>query len=297
VVPQEEANVTKTAVLVVGAGDVGMRAAGVLAQKGHEVVALRRSAGEAPSGVTLLQADITDPTSLQALAAYRFDYVVVTTAAGSRDEEVYRRVYVDGLRNVIAQLQQQSQPPARLVLASSTSVYAQSAGEWVDETSVTEPADFSGRIQLEAERIARDSGIAATVIRFGGIYGPGRERLIRQVQARDFCAPQPPSYSNRIHCDDAARLLAFTVMRAIAGDALAPCYIGVDDEPAPLFEVLSYIAGQLGIVAMHGATASTRGSKRCSNALIRRAGFVFHYPNYRIGYGAMLDASRAASVS
>lgn len=279
---------TKAAVLVVGAGDVGMRAAGLMAQAGLQVVALRRSASEVPAGVTLLQADITDAASLQALAAYRFDYVVVTTAAGSRDEAVYRAVYVDGLHNVLTQLQQQSPPVKRLVLASSTAVYGQKNGEWVDESSVTEPAEFSGRIQLEAEQLARASGIATTVIRFGGIYGPGREWLIRQVKNAEFCAPHPPTYTNRIHRDDAARLLAFVITRALQDKELEGCYIGVDDETAPLFEVQSYLAGLLGVTHRPGTAASGRGSKRCKNVLIRSAGFTFHYPNYRIGYGAML---------
>lgn len=280
-------------VLVVGAGDVGLLVAQKLAQSGMAVVAVRRSEVVMPKGVTLLRADITDAVSLQALADYRFDYVVVTTAAGSRDETIYRRVYVDGLRNVLAQVAQQVIPAQRIVLASSTGVYGQSGGEWVDETSPAEPAEFSGRIQLEAEQLARDSGIATTVVRLGGIYGPGRERLIRQVKASEFCAQEPPHYTNRIFRDDAARLLAFVVTRAQQGHELADCYIGVDNEPAPLWDVQAYLAGKLNIMMRTGTEVPARGSKRCRNALILRTGFKFHYPNYRIGYGAMLEQREA----
>lgn len=275
-------------ILVVGAGDVGLLAAQKLAQSGFDVVALRRSLVDMPKGVTLLRADITDADSLLALADYRFDYVVVTTAAGSRDETIYRRVYVDGLRNVLAQLAKQAVPLQRIVLASSTGVYGQSQGEWVDETSATEPAEFSGRIQLEAEQVARDTGVATTVVRLGGIYGPGRERLIRQVRAGEFCAQEPPHYTNRIFRDDAARLLAFLVTRAQQELDIADCYIGVDSEPATLYEVQAYLAAKMGIIMRAGSEAPGRGSKRCRNALILRTGFKFHYPNYRIGYGAML---------
>lgn len=276
-------------VLVVGAGDVGLLAAQKLAQSGFEVVALRRSQVDMPKGVTLLQADITDADSLLPLADYRFNYVVVSTAAGSRDETIYRRVYVDGLRNVLAQLAKQVIPVQHIVLASSTGVYGQSQGEWVDETSVTEPAEFSGRIQLEAEQLARDSGIATTAVRFGGIYGPGRERLIRQVMAHEFCAQEPAHYTNRIFRDDAARLLAFLVSRAQQEQELADCYIGVDSEPATLYEVQAYLAAKMGIIIRAGTEVPARGSKRCRNALILRTGFKFHYPNYRIGYGALLE--------
>jgi len=287
--------VKQSKVLVVGAGDVGLLAAQKLAQSGMEVVALRRSDVEMPKGVKLLQADITDADSLQSLADYRFDYVVVTTAAGSRDETIYRNVYVDGLRNVLAQLAKQAMPVQRIVLASSTGVYGQSDGEWVDESSATEPAEFSGRIQLEAEALARDSGIATTVVRLGGIYGPGRERLIRQVKAGEFCAQEPAHYTNRIFRDDAARLLAFIVTRAQQDQELADCYIGVDNEPATLYEVQAYLAAQLGIIMRSGTEVPARGSKRCRNALILRTGFKFHYPNYRIGYGAILKQQKGAS--
>jgi len=286
---EEEQQVKQNTVLVVGAGDVGLLAAQKLAQSGMAVVALRRSHVEAPKGVTLLQADITDAASLQPLADYRFDYIVVTTAAGSRDETVYRSVYVDGLRNVLAQVIKQSMPIQRIVLASSTGVYGQSAGEWVDETSATEPAEFSGRIQLEAEQLARDSGIATTAVRLGGIYGPGRERLIRQVKASEFCAQEPPHYTNRIFRDDAARLLAFIVTRTQQDQEVADCYIGVDNEPAPLWDVQAYLAGKMGIMMRTGIEVPARGSKRCRNALILRTGFKFHYQNYRIGYGALLE--------
>jgi len=281
--------VKQSTVLVVGAGDVGLLAAQKLAQSGMAVVALRRSRVDMPKGVTLLQADITDADSLRALADYRFDYVVVTTAAGSRDETIYRRVYVDGLRNVLTQLVRQATPLQRIVLASSTGVYGQSQGEWVDETSVTEPAEFSGRIQLEAEQLARDTGVATTAVRLGGIYGPGRERLIRQVEAGEFCAQEPAHYTNRIYRDDAARLLAFIVTRAQQELELADCYIGVDNEPSTLYEVQAYLAAKLGIMIRAGNDAPARGSKRCRNALLLRTGFKFHYPNYRIGYGALLE--------
>jgi nucleoside-diphosphate-sugar epimerase len=286
--------VKQNRVLVVGAGDVGLLAAQKLAQTGFDVVALRRSEVTMPKGVTLLRADITDADSLRSLADYRFDYVVVTTAAGSRDETIYRRVYVDGLQNVLAQLAKQIIPVQRIVLASSTGVYGQSHGEWVDETSPTEPAEFSGRIQLEAEQLAHDSGIASTVVRLGGIYGPGRERLIRQVKALEFCAQEPAHYTNRIYRDDAARLLAFIVARAQQEQELAACYIGVDSEPTTLYEVQAYLAAKMGIIMRAGTQVPPRGSKRCRNALILRTGFKFHYPNFRIGYGAIMEQRERA---
>src|SRR5256886_16983899 len=81
-----------------------------------------------------------------------------------------RAVYVDGLRNVLSRLR----APRRFLYVSSTSVYGQRDGEEVDETSATEPVEESGRVVLEAESVLRSVCPEAVVLRFAGIYGPGR---------------------------------------------------------------------------------------------------------------------------
>ena len=122
-----------------------------------------------------------------------------------------------------------------------------------------------------------------------GIYGPGRTRLIEQVRSGLHVPESPEQYTNRIHRDDAAGLLAHLLLQADKGELLAPCYLGVDDEPAPLYEVATWLAEQLGVSLLEeGATANRLGSKRCSNALARESGWVPQYPSYREGYSSML---------
>ncbi len=175
---QREAPVNGADILIAGCGDVGGALAERLRDAGHRVVGLRRRAGLLPAGIEPLAADLGEPATLAPLGERHFDIVVVTSAAGRFDEAHYRRIYVDGLANLLGAL---GGKPS-VLLASSTGVYHQHHGEWVDEDSPTEPRGFSGRILLEAEALLRERAAQrATVIRFGGIYGPGRERLLREV--------------------------------------------------------------------------------------------------------------------
>jgi nucleoside-diphosphate-sugar epimerase len=214
---------------------------------------------------------------------------VYCAAATAADEAGYRAAYVDGLRRVLDWLAQHGQTPRRLLFVSSSSVYAQQAGEWIDERSPAEATGFSGRIMREAEQLALHSGIAASVVRLTGIYGPGRQWLLNQVRQGYRVASEPPLYGNRIHVDDAAGLLAFLLQADARGLVLEDCYLGVDDAPAPLHEVVAWLRGQLGV--SHWAEQSSvrrAGSKRCSNARARALGWTPEYPSYREGYAAVL---------
>ncbi|RPJ26798.1 MAG: NAD-dependent epimerase/dehydratase family protein, partial [Planctomycetaceae bacterium] len=194
-------------VLIAGCGYVGTALGVRLAGAGHTVWGLRRSAEGLPPGICLFVSDLSPPETLQtlppALAA-----VFYTAAPNGVDDAAYRAIYVDGLRYVLEALVRQHQSPQRVLLTSSTAVYAQSGGEWVDETSPTEPQHFTGRRVLEGERMLLDGPFPATVLRLGGIYGPGRTSLIERVrQGLAACREGPPLYTNRIHRDDCAGAL------------------------------------------------------------------------------------------
>ena len=280
-------------ILIAGCGDVGGLLAERLRDAGHRVAGLRRRAGLLPAGIEPLAADLGEPATLAALRERHFDIVVVTSAAGRFDEDHYRRVYVEGLANLFGVLR--GEP--HVLLSSSTAVYHQCNGEWVDEDSPTEPHGFSGRILLQAEALLRERAAhRATVLRFGGIYGPGRERLLREVAAGIGCAREPVRYTNRIHREDCAGILQFLVGRLLRGQALAPLYLGVDSEPAPMWEVRHWIAAELGVVlddAAGGAQGGRApGSKRCSNRRLLEAGYALRYPDFRAGYAPLIRPLR-----
>lgn len=274
-------------ILIIGCGDVGGRLAVALAAAGHEVHGLRRSVVALP-GVRPLQGDVTLPSSLQFPAD--LDYVFVLLAPGAGGEQSYRAVYYEGTRNVLAALG--GQRPRRLFWISSSSVYAQDDGSQVDEASPATGVSAAARVLLDSEALARESGWPATIVRFSGLYGPGRLRLLRWVESGRPVQADPVSWSNRIHSEDGAGLLAFLMERDLAGDSLDALYLGTDSEPSPQHEVLDWIAGQLGLPPLAKEHRPGAGSnKRLSNALVLALGYCFRFPHYRAGYADVIASA------
>ena len=275
--------------LIVGCGDVGSRLARQLLAQGWQVSGLRRSVGQLPAGVRPIAADLADRRQPDAWPERAPDYLVYCVAASQHDEAGYQAAYVEGLRHVLGWLERSGQQPRRLLFVSSSSVYAQQDGEWIDETASTAPEGYSGKVMLDAERLALESGIPASIVRLTGIYGPGREWLLSQVRQGYRVAEEPPLYGNRIHAEDAASLLAHLLQADAQGVALDDCYIGVDDDPAPLADVVAWLRGYLGVTEWSDEQRVRRtGSKRCSNARARALGWVPQYPSYKEGYAAIL---------
>ncbi|MCX7081473.1 MAG: NAD-dependent epimerase/dehydratase family protein, partial [Pseudomonas sp.] len=193
-------------VLIAGCGDVGSRFATQLLVENWLVYGLRRNISRLPAGVVGVAGDLFNEQCPADWPTAKVDYLVYCAAATEHDEAGYRAAYVEGLQHVLGWLKQCGQQPKRLLFVSSSSVYGQQTGEWIDESSPTEANGYSGRLMLEAEQVALHSGIPASLVRLTGIYGPGREWLLTQVRQGYRVAIDPPLYGNRIHVDDAAGL-------------------------------------------------------------------------------------------
>lgn len=294
-------------VLLAGCGDLGTEAGLRFAAAGHRVVGWRRSPAKLPAAIEGAAADLSSgelpPVPSDTTA------VVVAIAADSPTESAYRAAYVEGLANVLDAVLSSPAPVRRVLFVSSTAVYGDADGGWIDEGTTPEPAGFSGRIIREAEELLASrlhgTGIAPVVLRLGGIYGPGRTRLIDQVRSGAAVIPAESRFTNRIHRDDAA---AAIVRLCTMSGTPGPLYLGVDNEPAELGEVLRFLAAELGLPQPPSrmADSGTRtggttggepsqargpmrgGNKRCSNALLRGTGFEFTYPSFREGYRDIL---------
>lgn len=276
-------------VLIAGCGDIGSRLAAQLLPRQWTVYGLRRTIAHLPEGVIGVAGDLFQAQVPADWPATDLDYLVYCATPTERDEAGYRAAYIEGLQHVLVWLGQHGQRPKRIVFVSSSSVYGQQHGEWVDETSPTDASGFSGKVMLEAEQVALQSGFPATVVRLTGIYGPGRSDLANRVRQGYSVAVEPPLYANRIHADDAAGLLAHLLEADSRAIALEDCYIGVDDAPAPLAEVVDWMRGFLGVTEWADNSALRRsGSKRCSNARAKALGWVPRYATYREGYEALL---------
>jgi nucleoside-diphosphate-sugar epimerase len=274
-------------VFIAGAGYVGTVAAGLLAQAGHTVDLGRRTPDGAPRSHAM---DVLLPGTYPP-ALREAECVVYCVSADGFTPESYRAAYVDGLARVIGAAAQGA--TRRLIFVSSTGVYGQDDGSVVDEAAPAVPRGFSGQLILEGEALLAAAPFAATAIRFSGIYGPGRERLIRMVRSRTpVSARTRAAITNRIHRDDCARALVH-----LAGlPAVAPLYLGSDEAPTPMGEILDWIAARLGVEppppGEDAAEAPQRGgNKRISSARLRGEGFRFLYPTYREGFAAILAAS------
>lgn len=274
-------------ILIAGCGYVGTALGELLLKRGHEVWGLRRDPSALPNSFNKVAADLAQRATLHALPS-GVDYVVYCASAGEASDSAYQRAYVSGLENVLDALH--GQALRRVFFTSSTAVYAQSDGAWVDETSETSPVHFSGRRTLEAEGVLRSSGVPATVLRCAGIYGPGRTRLIDTV--RQGTASLSSRFTNRIHRDD----IAGTVLHLMERDLDLPLLLLADDEPAPQREVTLFLAAELGVPVPQPPAApvdpaARGGDKRCKNDLLKSTGYALRYPTYRDGYRAMLRAT------
>lgn len=275
------------AVLIAGCGDVGIRAGLALAAAGRRVYGLRRSTAALPAPLQPLSADLTVAASLRELPDDIVE-VLFLPAPGQRDEAAYRNLFVDGLAHLLDALGRRT-AVRRLIFVSSSAVYGEHGGAWVDEQTICTPLAFNGRLLLAAEgRLAGVPG--AVVARCSGIYGPGRTRVLDQVidgSARR--AAGIAEFSNRIHVDDAAAVL----VHLLGLEVVLPCYVVSDDHPAPLADVQDWIADQLGLPRpapgpAHNARAV--GNKRLANARLRASGYRLSFPDFQAGYAPLLRA-------
>ncbi|QCU90730.1 NAD-dependent epimerase/dehydratase family protein [Thiomicrorhabdus sediminis] len=276
-------------VLIVGCGDLGCRLGTKLAESGHSVYGLRRQADLIPEPIQAIQANLSVPiTNLPD----KLDYVYYIVSAGKYKDPAYYQAYVLGVKNTLQALK--SQKIKRFFFVSSTSVFGQEDGEFVNELSPTiENGGFSTKRLLEGETLVNESRFPSTIIRFGGIYGPGRTHLIDLVmEGKVHC--MEGVWSNRIHTEDCVGILnhLFELNEADANQ-VDDLYIGVDDTPTLSCEVYDWLAEQLSVpdvehIEPKESSRQMRSNKRLSNARVRASGYDFIYPSYEDGYRELI---------
>ena len=277
-------------VLIAGCGYVGTALGKRLLVDGHRVWGLRRNVHLLPSRIQPIMADLSRPETLHALPS-SLDYLFYVAAADETTEASYQTTYIEGIRNLLRSLEEQNIHPRRGFFTSSTAVYAQQEGEWIDEDSPAEPSHFTGARLLQAERLLRESIFPWTVARLSGIYGPGRTRLVEEVrQGRFTPTTSLKYYTNRIHQEDCAGVLRH-LMGLHAPDGL---YLGTDHEPARLCDIADWLVQELDLEPilktdpLPAPENRFRTNKRCSNARLVASGYRFRFPTFREGYSALL---------
>lgn len=293
-------------VLIVGCGYVGLPLGKELAAHGHEVFGLRRSAaGEnelAAAGLKPLIADITRPAELHALPA-PFDWVVNTVSSTRGGVEDYEQIYRQGMQHLVDWLA----PTAlkKFVYTGSTSVYGQTDGTVVKETTPTEPESPTSRILVRAEQVlleaARARKFPAVILRVAGIYGPERGHLFLQyLRDEARLTGKGERILNMIHRDDLVTALVAALKSGRAGEI----YNVSDDEPVAQIHFLRWLSETLGkwmppSVPEAEAAARKRGvtNKRVSNRRLRmELGVQLKYPTFRQGYTAEITRLERAGL-
>lgn len=282
--------------LIVGCGDVGCRLALRLQARGIAVTGVVRSPSSAVAlgrlGITPLTADLDADVIADLPAADWLFHFAPPPDKGDSDPR---------LVGVLAAL---SAPPARIVYLSTSAVYGDCEGRWIDETESLKPKSARGRRRLDAERstlaYAREHGIAAMILRVPGIYGPGRLPLQRLTAGAPLVQRDQSPYTNRIHADDLAAAALRVAELGVDGEA----YNVSDGQPTTMTDYFLRCAALLGVppppeqpLAEAIRTMSPmlksflEESKRLSNRrLVETLGWRPQYPSLDSGLPASLDA-------
>jgi nucleoside-diphosphate-sugar epimerase len=273
-------------VLIAGCGFVGLPLARIFVSAGWETAALTASGASAASlrgePFPAYALDISETNSLSHLVRRRFDTVIHCASSGRGDANAYAAVFLAGIQNLMANLVYE-----RLIFTSSTSVYAQRDGSWVDETSPADPAPKTGQILRQTEDLVLASG--GTVARLGGLYGPGRcAPLKKLLEGRASIEEDGTRVMNTLHQLDAAAALHFLAETESSG-----LFNVVDNEPVTEIDWFRFVCQHL-----HKPLPPTgprnldrkRGwtSKRVGNRRLRSLGWDPIYPTFKEGLATLL---------
>ena len=262
-------------ILVAGCGYLGSCFTEARTREDHEVFGIRREEG----------IDLLKPETLEGLGPC--DLAVFSQAPGPADH--YFETYYKGTANLLAVLERRM--PARVVFVSSTGVYGSDDASWVDEAADPDPPNENARALLETERLVLDSRIPGVIVRLGGLYGPGRNRLaaLKEGRIKPVFSRQ---YANRVRVEDAADAIWLLAKKGRQREV----YIATDDRPATEEEFYRWLCPRLGMPVPGLLPAGPESGKRCSNAKIKRLGFQPKYHDYVAGYEDLLHGSLGPAV-
>jgi len=272
--------------LVLGCGYLGRRVAARWQALGQRVFATTRKPERAEElrslGITPALCDVLVPASLRALPPVAaLGYAVGIDRGAGRS---LREVYVEGLANVLDVVAAWPRLP-RFVYVSSTSVYGQTDGSEVDESAPTEPLEEAGRVTLEAEQLLRRRLPEAIVLRFAGIYGPGRLIRAQVLRAGEPIVADGEKWLNLIHVEDGAE----SVIAAVERGEVGTTYNVSDDRPVRRRDFYGRLAELLGAAPprFEAPTPGEAANRRLVNRRMREGlGVVPRYPSYEEGLAA-----------
>lgn len=283
---------------IAGCGDLGLRLVDELDQHRYQVFGVRRSpqlalaSQHCAAKLYWRRADVSNKKDLGQLFAEGADIVIATLTPSNYTPRGYQHAYIDTAKALTQTLRVMQPPPRLFIWVSSTRVYGQSSEVLIDENTPPKPDSFQGETLLAAEKIVQKTLPEACIVRFSGIYGRGRNRLLAKVRS-GLCEPATPArFSNRIHVEDAVGFITHLIERQRRGLKLEPLYLGTDCTPVEMFKLQAWLAEAMGNTAAdlrEEAYSKPRSSKKLSNRRMLNSGYSLRYPDYRSGYRTLLD--------
>lgn len=272
-------------VLQIGCGGLGSLIAQATLAQGHALTIVRRSRQPVPAGAQCLYLDVVAGEGLSALSQIEADILLYCLAPV--EGQSYQHTYVEGLRHVLASVEKRSLK--HVFFISSTGIYGEQQGEWIDEETPARPADPEGQVMLEAEQLLHGLDCAHTALRVSGIYGPRRLYLLRLLQ-NEARWPVKTHWTNRIHEADVAAAVVHLYQSVDAGKRLPPHCILSDGVPATQHEVLQWLAARQSLPAPATPPLLPQSGKRIRNRFLQQSGFKLQFPDYQAGYASILSS-------
>ncbi len=279
--------------LFIGFGKLASRCAERLSNTQNRVYGIARSERNHDQNVELWVGDVKSDDILARLSAESFDSVVIILTPDDYTQEAYEQTYLHTIEALVQIWR--ARPPGRIVFVSSTSVYGQNNGECVNENSDASPSRPTAKVLRDAETLLLESFEESVVIRFSGIYGNGRDYLLRQVWAKK---PGDENYTNRIHEDDCVGVICHVVN--LEKTELKRLYLASDSSPVTSKEIRAWLAKKMGVDLPPShktpSQSARAGNKRCDNTLLLDSGYRFNFPTFKEGYETAVEEFKRAQL-
>ncbi|MDZ4743336.1 MAG: NAD-dependent epimerase/dehydratase family protein [Verrucomicrobiota bacterium] len=275
--------------LIIGCGYLGTHLAQIARRETGAVVAgfARNSTtiiAWKGQGYEMYEGDVERPDTLPQIKQFAPTHVVYCVAGGrAGGSALYRRIYFEGLNHVLAVFREDVKKP-QVFFISSTSVYPQKDGQWVDETSFAEPENETAQVLRQAEQLLLTGYSQGTVLRVAGIYGVGRAVLAAKIinSPSLIVDDNPRRWLNLIRVEDIASAIVSLARHPLSvGATINLC----DNEPVALGEYYSWIRAQFSLPPVQFAPVPDKPlNKRISTRKLRETfGFQPQYPDFRVG--------------
>ena len=270
--------------LIVGQGDIGLPVTNKLAKDDLNVTGLARGARHQyalDEKAAFMQADAL---MLNAEQLQDFTHIAIIVTPDEYSADGYQNSYL-AINQQFAELASQLTKLERIVFISSTGVYGQDNGEWIDEDTIPlTPERDASKVILQAEQALQQGfGNRATIIRPSGIYGRERLMRLRKVKEQEKEPIAAAHWSNRIMDRDLVNIVA----NVLTCDTPKSLYLATDYAPVTTFELTTWLSEQVGETppTIDNTKSAVTGKRLHSNIPLA----WLDYPDWQVGYRDILQ--------